>query len=380
MSRRTLILSYVSLFALGICDNLRGTLYPELLKEYEFTNSQGAWLWALNSLGGAAGSFMTRRLLAYGDRVQVLRWGLVMLFAGLIATACAPGPIAMFVVWFFFGVALGVLAVPQNVLTSVSVPAERRSQAMAGLHSMYGLASLLAPLAAVAIVTTTRSWRAPFVAMAVVPAIVWLYSQVAIRREPVSAKERRREGQPLSRHERKFHLWWAIVLGCCVLGEVMVSSRIALYFRREYGADLTESGLAATAFFAALFAGRVLATFWKNPLPLVRQLQISFIGTGLLLVAGLAWWPWALALSGFTIGPFYPVGIAYMTGRFRTHVDAAMAMAAGFQAVLTLVMHVTVGALADSFGMRLALTVGPIAAFVGAFLLTEFNRRTRDEA
>lgn len=379
MSRRVVLFAYLSLFALGICDNLRGTLYPEFLKEYGFTDSQGAWLWALNSLGGAAGSFMTRRLLKYGDRVQVLSWGLVMLFIGLFATAAAPGAGTMFAVWLFFGVALGILAVPQNVLASVYAPEGRRPQVMAGLHSMYGLSSLLAPIAAVAVVTMTGSWRAPFVALALVPAMVWLYSRAAVRREPAPLEEKRREGEKVSRRERLYHLWWAAILGCYVLGEVMISSRIALYFRRELGADLAQSGFALTVFFTSMLAGRLLTAFWKNPLPLVRQLQIALIATGLLIAAGLAWWLWAMALSGFTMGPFYPVGIAYMTGRFRTHVDAAMAMAAGFQAVLTLGMHVVVGALTDSYGLRLALTVGPLMAFAGAFLLTEFNRRTRDE-
>ena len=45
-----ILISFASLFVFGISDNIRGPLFPEILKEFNISDSMGSLMFALSSL------------------------------------------------------------------------------------------------------------------------------------------------------------------------------------------------------------------------------------------------------------------------------------------------------------------------------------------
>ncbi len=82
-----ILISYASLFVFGISDNIRGPLFPEILKEFNISDSMGSLMFALGSLSGFVASYFTRTLLRRYDRRSILQWaciGLMLTLLGLL--------------------------------------------------------------------------------------------------------------------------------------------------------------------------------------------------------------------------------------------------------------------------------------------------------
>jgi fucose permease len=370
------LLAYASLFALGLADNLRGPLFPEILEAFALNDTRGSWIFALSSGFGVVGGLSSRWLLRRWDRVEMLNISLLCLAIGLAGMGAAPTFGWMLVACAFFGFALGLMGVSQNVLATLSAPAHLRSRVLAGLHSMYGLSSFLAPLVVATLVPWWGSWRAPLLAAAGVPLFLMVVNLLARVREHAHLKEQgSHRNAAAGAPDRLAQAWLAGALALYVLAEIMVSSRLALYMRREHGADLATSSGMVTSFFLCLLGGRLLSSLIRWPGSLRTQLLASLLASIVCLVLGLLGWPWGFVLSGLAMAPFYPVAVAYLAEEFPHHLDSAMGVSITLQSALVVSMHLSVGLLTDLYGLRTALTVGPAAMLIATVLLVTYPRR-----
>lgn len=361
-----IILSYLSLFALGLSDNVRGPLFPEILKAFSLNDTQGSLIFAFSASASFFGSLLGARWLKKFNKVRVLDAGLIFCTVGLVGMGASPQFEVLLGFSLVFGFSMGVMGVCQNTLAAIGSTERRRNQVLAGLHSMYGLASLLAPLIVSGIWLATGSWRWVFWAIATVPLVIVLYSFfVATKVDPVMHSR--------DHHNRKVafgpRLWVALMLGCYVVTEIMVSSRLALYMSRIRGLSLQESSYYVSAFFVCLLAGRLLFTFFHFKSGLKLQLAASFSLSLVAILLGIYWNPWFLVLSGLTMAPAYPLAVSYMAQVFPGALAPAISVAMATQSFLIILMHLLVGRLTDSLGIQWALMVGPVALFVALMML-----------
>jgi len=372
-----IVLAYLSLFSLGISDNIRGPLFPEILKSFSVNDTQGAFFYATSSFCGFLASFLVRQLLKKYSRVRNLQFALLLMAIGLVCMGSVTEFSSLLIFSGVFGASLGITGVVQNLLVSVGSLPARRQQMLSGLHASYGVASLLAPLVVAGVSAWLGSWRYVFYVVATIPALLLIGSFFWKDPEPssqVSLKTKLAPPEPQTRKDHLGQIFLALSMGFYVLVEIMVSSRLPLYVRRELGMSLEESSYYLTGFFVFMLLGRLLFAVYQFRFPLRSMLSSFLILSALSIALGIYGHPFFLALSGLFMAPFYPLAVVYISGYYEKHMDSAISYCMAIQSFFLVGMHWIVGYLTDQHGITFALWVGPIGLLVSFLLLNSFER------
>ena len=164
-----ILISYASLFVFGISDNIRGPLFPEILKEFNISDSLGSMMFALSSLSGFLASHFARNLLRRFDRRSILQWACIGLALTLLGLAVSPNFYIFLGFSILFGLNSGIIGLVPNVLVPLGSTPEKKQRLLSGLHAMYGVASLIAPMLVASISFITGNWRYTFALTALAP-------------------------------------------------------------------------------------------------------------------------------------------------------------------------------------------------------------------
>lgn len=367
------ILAFLSLAALGFGDNIRGPLFPELLVAFQLEDFHGSWIFALSSFFGILGGQSSRWFFRRWDRVKTLNFSLLLYGLSLFGGGLSFDVVSLFVFSCLFGFSLGLMGVCQNALVAAGAQARHRRQVLSGLHAMYGLSSLIAPLIVAVSVPISNSWRAPFLVVAFVPLLALVWSLRHVPRGPLIAEEEPQSVAPRLLSDRMGAVLIPFAVSAYVAAEILVSTRLALFLRREMQSDLSESSLAVTLFFAALLVGRLMAAVLPIPWSLRRQLLVALGSSALMVVLGLFGFTWGFVISGFTMAPIYPTAVAFMAERLPGALDSALRLTMSLQSAAIVAMHLSVGWLTESLDIRTALWMGPAFLAFSFFTLVVYE-------
>lgn len=364
-----ILISYASLFVFGLSDNIRGPLFPEILKDFNISDSVGSLMFALSSLSGFIASYFARNLLRRYDRRSILQYACLGLTISLLALALAPNFYIFLFFSIIFGLNSGIIGLVPNVLVPLGSSPEKKQQLLSGLHAMYGIASLIAPMLVAAISFITGSWRHTFAVTALAPFSLFIYSfhksHNTHHSKPKISKEEHKKNK---KKNFKPQVFLAFMVSFAVAAEVMISSRLALYMRRVWNYDLEMSSLFVTYFFICLLCGRLLFTGVKFNRSIRFQLSGCLIITAILITLGLLIHPLFLAAAGFSIAPFYPLAIALISSEFPNDLDTAVSYMMATDSMMLALMHILVGKLSDQFGINHAIYSG-VFFLICSFLL-----------
>lgn len=354
--------AFLSLFLLGLADNIRGPLFPDILNFFELNSAKGSWSFATTSGASFLGSMISGYYLRRFSISSLLLMGVLVMSFGLLIMGMAPTFEILLLGSFFLGLSIGFMAVSQNLLVTENVSNENQAKALSGLHAMYGFASFLAPVIASRAAVYFGIWRAAFVTTSIL-CLVFFILQILIHPEPGFAVVKKN-----SATEHKDHAVskWALffiggLFGFYVVAEILVSTRLAQYMRTYFEMDLIQSSQYVTYFFLFLLAGRLFFALKKINLPLRVQMNISLVVSLTLLILGLKVHPFFLALVGLGMAPFYPMSVAYISEYTREHTRTFITFAMSFQSLAVISMHIGVGYLTDHLGLFYAFGVGIFA-------------------
>lgn len=386
-SRTAWALSFacLSMFVLGLSDNVRGPLFPELLRAFDLSNTAGSFSFALASfaalIGNAAAAVILRRI--HLDRL--LAWSVAFMSGGVFLMGLAPAFGWYLLGCFLFGLGMGSTGVAQNLLIAENVQGPAQTRSLSVLHGLYGFSSLLAPLVAsrspgwfaarLPPQNLLAQWPSAFFMTAVSGAVVLGLILVFSPDQPFVHHEASGTGAARKSPVTTM-LWFAGFFATYVASEIMVSSRLALYMRSYFGAGLQESSNYVTGFFVCLLAGRLLFALKTFPWPIRKQLSLSLGLSVLLLGLGLASSPLFLVLCGLTMAPFYPLAIVYISEQAGVQKRRFITFCMGLQSVCVILMHMGVGYLTDIFGLLFAFGVGIVLLLV-ALLCLNFHPEVR---
>lgn len=363
-----ILLSYACLFVFGLSDNIRGPLFPEILKEFNLSDSTGSLMFSLSSLSGFIASYFARNLLRRFDRRTILQYACLILFLTMNAMALAPHFYFFLFFSVLFGLSAGIIGLIPNVLVPLGSSPEKKQQLLSGLHAMYGVASLLAPMLVASIGFLNISWRYTFAFASLGPLILFLYSRHDSHRphhsKPMPQTDELRKNRKINFRPQ---LFLAFMVSFSVAAEIMISSRLALYMRRVWNYDLETSSLYVTYFFIFLLMGRLLFTGLKFNKTIQFQLSICLILTAINLGLGLFYHPLFLAIAGFFIAPFYPLSISLISNEFPDDLDTAVSYMMATDSMMLALMHLFIGKLSDAYGIHQAMYAG--AGFLGLSLV-----------
>jgi MFS family permease len=210
-------------------------------------------MFALSSVSGLIASYGCRFLFRRYDRLKVLRSGALGLALSMLGLAAAPIFSIFLVFSFFFGLSMGVLGLVPNILVPMGSSPERKQRMLSGLHTMYGVASLLAPLLAAGIEHLSGNWRWTFALTSAAPWLLFLYTfhsshKLLHTKSSITAAEHRENKKTLLKPQ----IFMAVMLSLAVAAEIMVSSRLALYMQRVWNLNMEASSLYVTYFFISM--------------------------------------------------------------------------------------------------------------------------------
>ncbi len=358
-------MTYLSLFGLGLADNLRGTLFPEILKTFSISNSQGSWFFIITSLFSIISGYYTHSLSRRSSAFSVWRLGVFLMALGTLAFFVASTFSFLLGGAAILGAGFGILAVTQNVLvTAVTGGGEtkRSSQkALSGLHSMYGFSSFLSPLLVTQFAHHQIPWKYLFLLASLIIFLLCFSSFLkspTIETNLINVTE---AGSPahstseLSIFEIKQKWLFALTLSTYVALELMISTRMTTYLTVHQHLPLSEASNYLTYFFVFLLLGRLLFSFFHPPLSTKKTLLLSLLGSMMMLILGLRVSPIYLSLSGFFMAPFYPLGMALAAELFPRRVSSIFSFTISLQSIFVILMNLGVGVLTDQFGIAVAM-------------------------
>jgi FHS family glucose/mannose:H+ symporter-like MFS transporter len=233
------------------------------------------------------------------------------------------------------------------------------------LHSIYGLASLIAPLIVGALMQAGAGWKSPLLVvggLAMLAGLLFLVVDLmgAYKASGVAAPPPEPNSPALEKFDWKPY-YVALALGFYVVCEIMVGTRLSQYAQSVLGSSPETGAIITTCFFVGLFSGRVVYIFLKPKISALQQLKLSLLGSFSTLSLGFTMQSWPLvALSALLMAPFYPLSIAFAQELFSKNLNRAMSVVLGISSFCIIVMHLGVGVLTDQFGLQAALWVGPI--------------------
>ncbi len=380
---------FLSLFLLGLCDNIRGPIFPQLLTEFGLTDTKGSWFFAFASGATLIGSYSVgwlakvkrTRIPMPGEEEhgistlsQLKFFQLVMglSMGGMVLCTTYPQLLAMAIL---FGVCLGALGVLQSGLVSEGTPLHLRPQMLSALHSMYGLASFTAPL----FVRYFVDWK---------PATGWLAAVcigasllvVFVKYKPKFPLPNSVTVAPLGdllRQQDRVSWWGPTVLSLYVVAELAMSSRLALVLQRSYEYSIEKSSFWVSAFFVCLLSGRIVFIIYRSsPRRLTAIVGYSLTMAIVSFIAGLFLHPGFLVLTGLFMAPVYPLYISRLSELYHGKVlNIAMAKSLSLQAIFVVLMHIGLGFLSDLVGLRWALLIGPGALILALGCMIYFESR-----
>jgi MFS transporter, FHS family, glucose/mannose:H+ symporter len=369
-------LAYSSLFILGLADNIRGPLFPDVMVGLRLTDMQGSWLWALASFFGFLGSVVTNRLIRAQGVMRSFQISLGLMAAGQFGMALSRDLWTALGSCVLFGLSIGILGVAQNLMVFRAGPMEVMSRLQAGLHSNYALSSLMAPLLLTVIYWFFPNWRAGYVGGGLLTTLGFV-AFCFVSRSEVDQVHSRVVPRPDGHHSRGLKrkaIYVGLIASGYVLTELMVSSRLALFLRREAGYDFLSASLATTGFFVLMLLGRLLLILWRPRISNKIQIMICLVSTLTFLLLGLFAQPWLLILTGLAMAPIFPLVMSYIGEKFPHDLNFVAAWAVALFGFFVVFMHVFVGLMSDSIGITKALFVGPVAILVSIVLLA-WDRR-----
>lgn len=364
-----ILTSFISMFLLGFGDNLRGPIFPEIIKDFHLSDTEASWYFALSSLMAFFGSYWIRKYkttyhLSHFLNLGVLFIGLAFLFKGI--TLYTP---VLMVGVIFFGLSMGLLGVCQNNLTVYATNDSNRSKTLSFLHSMYGLSALLSPMYIA--VLSPIPWQKIVVYFSFIPILFFIFNYFKIEKNKELFLK-----QVI--HDQEDHTVTSLnlkdkmicfVISFYVLTEIMLGSRLALFMRRYFDFTLEQSSLVVTALFVFLLLGRLFYSLRPPKIAIKVQLLGSLVLSFALIMLGVFVHPYFFVVTGFTMAPFYPMAISFISELNPKYASKIVTMTIAIQAIFIVSMHLIVGKLTDLYDLKIAFMVGPLCLIIAFVLL-----------
>lgn len=362
-----IILCFGSLFILGLIDNSRGPVYPEILKLYNITKSTGSIIFSMSSLMSFIMALTSKVWLKKLGAITATKLSILIHMIAIFMMGYVAQDGSNFIYFVMgcalFGVGVGIQSLSLNLIVANTIPLENRQKVFAGLHSMYGLASLCAPSLLSVVFHYDMSWQKYYMLLAILPLSLFLFSF------KVSSQGIKQENTQQEKPPTKTAVKLGILFGFYVASEVLVSSRMVIYLKEIWDMQLDQASSYLGIFFFMLLAGRLLFTVIKVKYPLINLLKVSVFATIVFYLLGMYVNPLFLAITGGTMSFFFPCGMTWISHKYEKSSDAVMATVMTFVGGMIVSIHYVVGMISDIYGLQLSMMLGVFMLLVVLYFL-----------
>ncbi len=369
-----ILLSFAAVFSMGLIDNARGPLYPEILNWFKIQTGQGSLLFSLASLGGLLICWVNKYWLPRLGALRSLQFFIFLqAFAGLgmgLSGYNFAGFSLLAFFSFLFGAGCSGTGICVNILVAQGSQERWRRRSLSGLHAMYGISSLLVPTFIGFWLQSGQQWRSALILLSFFPLMVLLPS-FFMKFKKVEVNEDAKE----IHHQKKTTAFFGVVLALAVAAELSLSTQIPLFCTNIMNWTVDKASFQLGLFFLFLTIGRLLFSFIHFPGKSYYWLMISALGASLCGLIGLQGHPFFLSFSALFISIFFPCAVDWISTIFNNHIDKLMANCMTIVSLFVVTMHVALGKLTEFVGINNALLLSPLFFLLAFALLLWGHRR-----
>ena len=362
-----IIFAYGGLFVLGIIDNARGPIYPEILQQFQVSTTLGSSIFSLSSLSSFIvtlfASKWNNRLGAVNSLKLAVLIHLVAVILMGISGKYQNGFWVFLLASALFGIGVGMMSISQNLIVNKFAPVLKRRKYFAGLHSMYGLASLLAPILMSYVFKMGIEWQDFLLGLSIIPFLTLIYS-VRLPKQGIN-------NIPENQGEISWKLSTVlgIILSFYVASEVLISSRMVYFLRSYYQYDAAKASQYLGIFFMLLLVGRLLFAFFHFHIRPYNLLLISAISSLASFSLGLYYHPFFLVFCGLTMSFFFPNAMEFVSEKYEEIAEILIPRIMIFVGAMLVSMHWIVGGISDLYNIHIAMMLGPFMLIWVIYLL-----------
>jgi MFS transporter, FHS family, glucose/mannose:H+ symporter len=325
---RTIILvaSCVIFLMFGMLTGLLGPILPSLAQQSNTDLTLIGSLFTVVFLGTLLAQLVSGPL---GDRIgmsKVVLIGMVLLASGYLGLSLSRSFPLMLGLGFVGGMGLGAVDLGASLWIATTFQDDRVSK-LNLLNVFFGMGAFIGPaLVSISLVAFSIAllpvWGACFVLILLLPVIFWTSRAEGFRAAvpPLAADSARRE---IFQFHRSPLLWILGFIFLVYVGvEIGYGGWVTTYMVRTAGMRIEDAALAASVFWLALTAGRIISTVIGAKLSAMRLLTISLVGA---LLAGwtlvgtsgnIAMSFVSIAAIGLFFAAIYPTLLAIITEYF----------------------------------------------------------------
>jgi len=372
-------LAYLSLFCLGIADNGRSAIYPDLLNKLSLGFDQGSLLFSISSLTGLISTLSAKFWLPRFGLILPQRFFAILLFVACIifglSISIVPSFLLAILACSLIGITMGGLSITMNLSIDQAVPETYRRKFLSGLHSLYGLSSGFAPVLLLFLSTWEKSYEELYYVISIFPIILFLLSY------KVKIKDKLLENDPMTSIENSFvddrvqnslKLNKIIIVGSIlsfyVCSEVLLSSRFVLISQSLTKISNEASQSYLSLFFILLTFGRFIFAFIKTQTSNFAILTFSIASSVMLFISAIVLKKLIyLSLIGLSMSVYFPCAMDLIANFFGRSFNLKLPTIMNLVTVKLIIMHQLAGKMEMFLGASSTLYLS-VAFIIFAFI------------
>jgi len=357
----------LSLFCLGFIDNSRGPVYPEILEYFNLTKSTGSLIFSLSSFMAFIGALTSKKWLGLLGAIRASKIALIFQIIACLIMGSVPSSELGYKLFLLgsmiFGLGVGIQSVSLNLIINDSTTDILRRRVYAGLHSMYGIASLIAPFFIGYNLSINFSWQDFFFYMAIIPGFVLVSFSLL---KPNNLKDSSLGKITLSKVQLSY---LCIIFAAYITGEVLVSSRLVIYLTEAKSLNGESAAQMLSLFFLFLLTGRLIFAAKSFKISSRKLLYISLISSITTMVGGILIYTPLWALSGLGMSYFFPCAMDWLSESLGAEMDQTFARVMTAAGAALVSIHVIFGTISEQIGIDLAIWIAPMLHLIVLYFL-----------
>lgn len=360
--RLWLIASYVGYFLIGLISVVLSPSLPFMIKDFSITLGAAGAAFTAHAGGLFFGVFVGGILADIFGKKPLIVLGCLIQGVAMAAIAATNNWYWVLLFFIFNGIAGGFLNTLLNTIV-VEVTDTRQGAAMNALHGVYGLGSLIGPVAVGLVLTWQFGWRLVFYGST----ILWILYLVLILSLPSPDIEKstatRRKHIPVKSF--LFHPTFLLLFLISFIYNGSATSLVGwinthmneMQFSTILGSSMV------TIFYIGLTLGRFICGYFSDRMGFSKTILICSLGS-------LLFYPFSIYfsqpvlisigvfLSGFFLSGLFPTALAFANRLFPSSAGTITGTLSAAMSLGAMLIPWLVGLLADQAGFQAGLSLG----------------------
>ncbi|HHT64576.1 MAG: MFS transporter [Caldicoprobacterales bacterium] len=367
--RLWLTASYVGYFLIGLISVVLSPSLPFMIKDFSISLGTAGAVFTAQAGGLFFGVLIGGILADILGKKPLIVLGCLVLGLTMAAIAATSSWYLALLFFVLNGIAGGFLNTLLNIIV-VEVSGTRQGAAMNALHGIYGLGSLIGPVAVGLVLTWQFGWRLAFYGSAV----LWILYLLFVLSLSSPDTEKKAAAAGIKEIPVRSFLFHPVFLLLFLVSFIYNGSATSLVGwinthlnEMQFSAILGSSMV--TIFYIGLTLGRFLCGYFSDRVGFSLTILVCSLGSLLFYPLGIYFSQPVLIsigvfLSGFFFSGLFPTALAYANRLFPSSTGTITGTLSTAMSLGAMIIPWLVGLLADGAGFQAGLSLGYALLFI----------------